>query len=169
MQELLDENRTYGRSAGSCKDYWTRTGRTLFQWDEKKMLSFAPPSFKQMRRWLEHQLRPAYIDEEWKTPRTRCAIQSAAAAGIETSCYVQKDMTQQRECVAAVLINKGFKGDFQWGQGGLLQVVEEPDRIRQSIGGRPLSSEVEVGVHSNERNHDTTMAQSNEWEQTMLP
>lgn len=25
-----------GRSAGSCKNYWTRTGRTLFQWDEKK-------------------------------------------------------------------------------------------------------------------------------------
>ena len=84
-----------------------------------------------MRNWLKFQLGDAYIEEEWKVPRTGCAVQSngydcgvfacttslCVAIGLDTSCYSETDMTQQRRNIAAVLLNEGFVGDFAWGKG----------------------------------------------------
>lgn len=131
---------------------------------------------RQMREWLKHQLGPAYNEKEWTTPRTSCAIQTngydcgvfvctnafCVASGIKTSCYVQEDMTLQRKCIAAILINRGFSGDFQWGRGGLLPVAEymnwgpeglqgEISRIRESFGGHSFSSN--HGIYPDERGH----------------
>ncbi|KAF8852093.1 cysteine proteinase [Acephala macrosclerotiorum] len=89
---------------------------------------------RQMRGWLKHQLGSKYKEEEWTTPRTACAIQTngydcgvfvctnafCVALGIDTSCYEERDMTQQRRCIAAILLNRGFTKDFEWGKGGLL-------------------------------------------------
>ena len=86
-----------------------------------------------MRQWLAFQLGDAYIEEEWKVPRTACAHQSngydcgvfvctnafCVALGLDTSCYTERDMTQQRRNIAAVLINRGFTGDFDFARGGL--------------------------------------------------
>jgi hypothetical protein len=38
------------------------------------------------------------------------------ALGLDTECYDEREMTLQRENIAAVLINKGFNGDFAWGK-----------------------------------------------------
>lgn len=87
-----------------------------------------------MRSWLKFQLGDAYIEEEWKTPRTACARQNngydcgvfvctnafCVALGLDTSCYRESDMTQQRRNIAAVLLNRGFTGDFEWAKGGLI-------------------------------------------------
>jgi sentrin-specific protease 1 len=86
-----------------------------------------------MRSWLKFQLGDSYVEEEWKEPRTACAIQNngydcgvfvctnafCVALGLDTSCYQERDMVQQRRNIAAVLINRGFSGDFQWNMGGL--------------------------------------------------
>jgi sentrin-specific protease 1 len=86
-----------------------------------------------MRKWLAFQLGDAYIEEEWKVPRTACAHQSngydcgvfvctnafCVALGLDTSCYTERDMTQQRRNIAAVLINRGFTGDFDFARRAL--------------------------------------------------
>jgi sentrin-specific protease 1 len=87
-----------------------------------------------MRGWLEFQLGDSYVEEEWKVPRTACARQTngydcgvfvctnafCVALGLDTLCYRESDMTQQRRNIAAVLINRGFTGDFDFAQGGLI-------------------------------------------------
>ncbi|TVY47330.1 Ubiquitin-like-specific protease [Lachnellula occidentalis] len=93
-----------------------------------------PYSFiKLMRDWLKFQLGEKYIEAEWNTPRTACAHQSngydcgvfvctnafCVALGLDTSCYDECDMLQQRRIIAAVLINRGFLGDFAWNGKGL--------------------------------------------------
>lgn len=93
-----------------------------------------PHSFiKLMREWLKFQLGEKYVEAEWSTPRTACAHQSngydcgvfvctnafCVALGLDTSCYDECDMLQQRRIIAAVLINSGFKGDFAWNGKGL--------------------------------------------------
>jgi Ulp1 family protease len=84
------------------------------------------PFIKLMRDWLKFQLGEKYIESEWSTPRTACAHQSngydcgvfvctnafCVALGLDTTCYDQSDMIQQRRSIAAVLINRGFFGDF---------------------------------------------------------
>lgn len=86
-----------------------------------------------MRSWLAFQLGDSYIQEEWKVPRTACAHQTngydcgvfvctnafCVALGLDTSCYRECDMTQQRKNIAAVLINRGFTKDFDFAAGGL--------------------------------------------------
>lgn len=81
-----------------------------------------------MRKWLEFQLGNAYVEEEWNVPRTKCAPQSngydcgvfvctnslCVARGFDTLCYSQNDLTQQRRNIAAILLNRGFSGDFRW-------------------------------------------------------
>jgi sentrin-specific protease 1 len=89
----------------------------------------SPTDFvKLMRGWLKFQLRDGYIEEEWKVPNTASARQTngydcgvfactnslCVALGLHTSCYDEGDLRQQRENIAAVLINKGFIGDFAW-------------------------------------------------------
>lgn len=98
--------------------------------------SFGGPGadfIKQMRGWLKHQLGDAYIASEWKEPRTGCAAQSngfdcgvfvctnafCVAFGLETSCYRERDMSLQRRRIAALLINRGFEGEFAWDRTGL--------------------------------------------------
>jgi Ulp1 family protease len=86
-----------------------------------------------MRAWLQHQLGDGYVAGEWKEPDTGCASQTngwdcgvfvctnafCVAFGLETSCYLERDMEMQRRRIAAVLINRGFHGDFSWSNGGL--------------------------------------------------
>jgi sentrin-specific protease 1 len=86
-----------------------------------------------MHKWLAFQLGDAYIEEEWTVPRTACAHQTngydcgvfvctnafCVALGLDTSCYAERDMTQQRRNIAAVLINRGFTGDFDFARAGL--------------------------------------------------
>lgn len=85
-----------------------------------------------MRSWLQHQLGDYYVASEWEEPDTGCASQSngwdcgvfvctnafCVAFGLETSCYVERDMEMQRRRIAAVLINRGFHGDFSWSNEG---------------------------------------------------
>lgn len=94
-----------------------------------------PQTFiSQMRAWLQHQLGGLYHAEEWTEPRTACARQTngydcgvfvctnalCVAVGIDTSCYEERDMERQRRNIAAVLLNRGFTGDFAWDKWGLL-------------------------------------------------
>jgi sentrin-specific protease 1 len=94
-----------------------------------------PQTFiSQMRAWLQHQLGELYHAEEWTEPRTACARQTngydcgvfvctnafCVAMGLDTSCYEERDMALQRRNIAAVLLNRGFTGDFAWNQWGLL-------------------------------------------------
>ncbi|TAQ85556.1 hypothetical protein B7494_g6107 [Chlorociboria aeruginascens] len=86
-----------------------------------------------MRNWLRFQLGSLYVEGEWNVPQTACARQSngydcgvflctnafCVALGLDTSCYRQHDMELQRRNIAAVLINRGFTGEFEWGKGGL--------------------------------------------------
>jgi Ulp1 family protease len=86
-----------------------------------------------LRKWLKFQLGEAYVEDEWKVPRTGCAVQNngydcgvfvctnsfCVAMGLDTSCYTELDMTQQRRNIAAVLLNRGFVGDFAWEIGKL--------------------------------------------------
>ena len=85
----------------------------------------------EMRKFLKFHLGDAYIEEEWKVPRTGCASQSngydcgvfvctnvlCVALGLDTSCYQERELPLQRRNIAAVLINRGFTGDFAWGRG----------------------------------------------------
>ncbi|KAL2068886.1 hypothetical protein VTL71DRAFT_15224 [Oculimacula yallundae] len=78
--------------------------------------------------WVKHLLGSKFNASEWKFPRTACAYQSngydcgvfvctnalCAAIGIHPDCYDQRDLIQQRKNIAAVLLNKGFEGDFRW-------------------------------------------------------
>lgn len=87
-----------------------------------------------MRTWLQHQLGELYRAEEWTEPRTACARQTngydcgvfvctnafCVAMGFDTSCYEERDMALQRRRIAAVLLNRGFTGDFAWNQRGLI-------------------------------------------------
>jgi len=81
-----------------------------------------------MRNWLEVQLGKAYIADEWKMVGTECARQTngydcgvflcsnalCVALGLDTFCYAESDMTLQRRNIAAVLLNRGFHGDWAW-------------------------------------------------------
>jgi sentrin-specific protease 1 len=85
-----------------------------------------------MRKWLKFQLEDTYVEEEWQVSSTKCAPQSngydcgvfvctnslCVARGLDTLCYSQNDLTQQRRNIAAVLINRGFTGDFLWEKEG---------------------------------------------------
>ena len=89
------------------------------------------PFVRTMRTWLKVQLGDAYIEDQWKAPNTISAEQNngwdcgvfactnsfCVAMGLDTSCYSGTDMTQQRRNIAAVLLNRGFVGDFEWGKG----------------------------------------------------
>ncbi|RDL37353.1 uncharacterized protein BP5553_04786 [Venustampulla echinocandica] len=91
------------------------------------------PFVNLMRDWLKFQLGNAYDEESWKKPRTACARQNngydcgvfvctnayCVAMGLDTSCYYETDMLQQRRNIAAVLMNKGFVKDFAWDTGSL--------------------------------------------------
>jgi sentrin-specific protease 1 len=93
-----------------------------------------PEFFGHMRQWLQFQLKNRYKAEEWTEPKTACAWQSngydcgvfvctnafCVAVGLDTSCYVESHMEEQRRNIAAVLINRGFTGDFSWSKSGLL-------------------------------------------------
>lgn len=84
-----------------------------------------------MRGWLKFQLGGDYKEDEWKTPNTGCTIQMngydcgvfvctnalCVALGVNTDCYKGSDMAVMRRNIAALLINKGFQGDFAWGLG----------------------------------------------------
>lgn len=133
----------------------------------------SPTEFvQQMRGWLKHQLKGAYKDDEWTVPRTGCAEQTngydcgvfvctnafCVASGIDTACYEQQDMTLQRKRIAAVLINRGFTKDFQWGQDGLLPAAEyanwgpdgykgEVNRMLSQFGGLSNIAEHFCGIH----------------------
>ncbi|KAM0143411.1 hypothetical protein ACHAQE_008725 [Botrytis cinerea] len=86
---------------------------------------------KLMRGWLKFQLGADYKEDEWKTPNTGCTRQMngydcgvfvctnalCVALGVNTDCYNGTDMTTMRRNIAALLINKGFQGDFAWGRG----------------------------------------------------
>jgi len=86
-----------------------------------------------MRKWLQFQFGSAYVEAEWTVPRTRCAVQNngydcgvfvctnslCVALGLDTFCYTESDMTQQRKNIAAILINRGFVGDFTWNAIGM--------------------------------------------------
>jgi sentrin-specific protease 1 len=87
-----------------------------------------------MRGWLKFQLGSLYKEDEWTVDHTKCAHQSngwdcgvfvctntfCVALGLDPSCYHERDMVQQRKNIAAILINRGFIGDFAWGSAGLL-------------------------------------------------
>lgn len=89
---------------------------------------------RHLHGWVKHQLGAKYDANEWKIPRTACAYQSngydcgvfvctnafCVAMGLDTSCYHERDLIQQRKNIAAVLMNRGFGGDFMWNSGGLL-------------------------------------------------
>jgi Ulp1 family protease len=93
-----------------------------------------PIFFKKMREWLGFQLGKLYVEGDWTEPRTACAEQTngydcgvfvctnafCVALGLNTECYKERDMALQRRNIAAVLINKGFSGDFAWSNGDLL-------------------------------------------------
>lgn len=82
----------------------------------------------QMQIWLKHQLGEAYSSEEWSVPKTACANQTngydcgvfvctnafCVAVGLDTLCYHESDMTRQRKNIAAILLNRGFTGEFAW-------------------------------------------------------
>lgn len=84
-----------------------------------------------MRGWLKFQLGAEYKEDEWKTPNTGCTRQMngfdcgvfvctnalCVALGVNTDCYNGTDMAIMRRNIAALLINKGFQGDFAWGLG----------------------------------------------------
>ncbi|KAF7950398.1 hypothetical protein EAE96_007684 [Botrytis aclada] len=103
--------------------------RTIEYFDS---LQGSPKTFiKLMRGWLKFQLGADYKEEEWKTPSTGCTRQMngydcgvfvctnalCVALGVNTDCYNGTDMTTMRRNIAALLINKGFQGDFAWGRG----------------------------------------------------
>ncbi|TGO61405.1 hypothetical protein BOTNAR_0129g00160 [Botryotinia narcissicola] len=103
--------------------------RTIEYFDS---LQGSPKTFiKLMRGWLKFQLGADYKEDEWKTPNTGCTRQMngydcgvfvctnalCVALGINTDCYNGTDMTTMRRNIAALLINKGFQGDFAWGRG----------------------------------------------------
>lgn len=87
-----------------------------------------------VRGWLQFQLGKLYKEEEWTVPNTGCAHQSngwdcgvfvctntfCVATGLDTSCYHERDMKQQRRNIAAILMNRGFVGDFDLSKAGLL-------------------------------------------------
>ncbi|KAH6711117.1 hypothetical protein DL95DRAFT_516786 [Leptodontidium sp. 2 PMI_412] len=84
--------------------------------------------------WVKNQLGSQYDEKEWTVPRTPCAYQSngydcgvflctnalCVALGIHPDCYHQRDLKQQRKNIAAVLLNRGFEGDFKWDSEGFL-------------------------------------------------
>ncbi|EPE25772.1 Cysteine proteinase [Glarea lozoyensis ATCC 20868] len=86
-----------------------------------------------MKEWLQTALGKAYKESEWSVPSTKSARQTngydcgvfvctnafCVAFGLDTSCYEEKDMTQQRKNIAAVLMNRGFEGPFAWAKAGL--------------------------------------------------
>ncbi|KAG4421781.1 hypothetical protein IFR04_005031 [Cadophora malorum] len=87
-----------------------------------------------LREWVKNQLGSQYVEKEWTVPQTRVAFQSngydcgvfvctnafCVALGLSPDCYHERDLTQQRKNIAAVLLNRGFEGDFGWNSEGFL-------------------------------------------------
>ncbi|KAK0109791.1 hypothetical protein ONS95_002465 [Cadophora gregata] len=87
-----------------------------------------------LREWVKNQLGSQYIEKEWTVPQTPVAYQSnsydcgvfvctnafCVALGLSPDCYHERDLTQQRKNIAAVLLNRGFEGDFGWNSEGFL-------------------------------------------------
>ncbi|POS87504.1 hypothetical protein EPUL_000678 [Erysiphe pulchra] len=81
-----------------------------------------------IQMWLKNQLGESYSSEEWTIPKTACANQTngydcgvfvctnafCVAVGLDTLCYDESDMTRQRKNIAAILLNRGFTGEFAW-------------------------------------------------------
>ncbi|KAG9243894.1 hypothetical protein BJ878DRAFT_508659 [Calycina marina] len=118
-----------------CEDsHWmlgaVRPGaRTIEFFDSFGSVSKAARFVAEMKEFLKVHLGAAYVDEEWKVPGTGCARQRngydcgvfvctnalCVAMGLDTTCYREEDLNQQRRNIAAVLMNNGFKGDFALG------------------------------------------------------
>ncbi|WPH04415.1 Hypothetical protein R9X50_00730600 [Acrodontium crateriforme] len=83
--------------------------------------------FKFAREWLEMELGEAYIANEWKHSGVSSSYQTnghdcgvftcinalASAKDVDFSEVCADNMKQARKLMAAVLLNGGFKGDFQ--------------------------------------------------------
>lgn len=81
-----------------------------------------------VRAWLGAQLGDQYQDDAWRTLDTPsvqqqngydcgvmvCTNAYCVTRGFDPGSYVHTAMTQQRKCIAAVLLNRGFHGDFAW-------------------------------------------------------
>ncbi|KAH8684673.1 hypothetical protein BGZ60DRAFT_398058 [Tricladium varicosporioides] len=107
--------------------------KTIEYFDSMGGQYMTKPFVQTMREWLQFQLGDKYIEDEWTVPQTGCAAQNngfdcgvfvctnafCVALGLDTSCYIEHDMTQQRRNIAALLINRGFHGDFAWNKVGL--------------------------------------------------
>jgi sentrin-specific protease 1 len=145
MERLMKRKKAAGKSfmqvdsmfVPICKgSHWTvgvvrPIAKTIEYFDS--MGGNGEPFIRLMRSWLKAQLGDAYIEDEWKVPRTSCAVQNngydcgvfvctnsfCVAIGLDTSCYTELDMTQQRRNIAAILLNRGFVGDFEWGNNGV--------------------------------------------------
>ncbi|CAG8956979.1 hypothetical protein HYFRA_00012030 [Hymenoscyphus fraxineus] len=80
------------------------------------------------REWLRDLLGSKYVAGDWKdirTPSTQqtngydcgvfvCTNALCVALGLETNCYTEDELIDQRKVVAATLLNRGFTGDFDW-------------------------------------------------------
>lgn len=107
--------------------------KTIEYFDSMGGQYMTKPFVQTMQEWLRFQLGDKYIEDEWTVPQTGCAAQHngfdcgvfvctnafCVALGLDTSCYIEHDMTQQRRNIAALLINRGFHGDFAWDRVGL--------------------------------------------------
>ena len=81
---------------------------------------------KHTKEWLAAELGNDWVEEEWRVLETRSAIQNngydcgvfcvtnaeCVAGGVDTASYDGNDMTDQRQRIAGVLLNRGFGGDF---------------------------------------------------------
>ncbi|PBP25749.1 sentrin/SUMO-specific protease [Diplocarpon rosae] len=87
-----------------------------------------------LNSWVKHMIGPKFVQEEWSFPKTPCAYQSngydcgvflctnafCIALGLNLDCYRETDLIQQRRNIAALLLNRGFTGDFKWNSEGFL-------------------------------------------------
>jgi hypothetical protein len=81
------------------------------------------------RKWLELELGAAFDPTAWVFREGHCPSQKngfdcgvfaltnaeCLALGLSTDCYEADDMAMQRKRIAAVILNQGFKGTFEWG------------------------------------------------------
>lgn len=86
--------------------------------------------FPRIQELLKAQLGKLYIHDEWeyKSGEGICTAQVngydcgvfvctnalCVALGLKTTCYKESDLLNQRQNIAAVLLNRGFTGDFDW-------------------------------------------------------
>jgi len=87
-----------------------------------------------IRTWLEFQLGNDFVERDWKVINganvcTRqnngydcgvfvCTNALCVALGLKTTSYTASDLTNQRDNIAAVILNRGFHGDFAYDQLG---------------------------------------------------